>query len=123
AVADGLRSASGVAAELKWPNDVQIGGRKVCGILSERVDGGAGQAAIIGMGINTTLSAEQLPVPTATSLALAGGDVDPGGVAAGVLGALGEWYPRWLAGADLRAEYAARCSTVGRTGIRTGPSL
>lgn len=115
AVVDGLRAAAGVTAELKWPNDVQIDGRKVCGILSERVDGADGPAAIVGMGINTTLSAEQLPVPTATSLALAGADVDPGEVVAAVLGALGEWYPRWLAGADLRAEYAARCTTVGRT--------
>lgn len=114
AVAEGLRSASGVAAQLKWPNDVLIEGRKVCGILAERVDGPAGAAAILGMGVNTTLAADQLPVPTATSLALAGGRVDHGEVVAGVLAALGEWYSRWLAGLDLRADYASRCSSVGR---------
>ena len=51
AVAEGLRSAAGVDATVKWPNDVLIEGRKVCGILSERVD----DAAVIGMGINTCL--------------------------------------------------------------------
>lgn len=110
AVADGIGVATGVVAELKWPNDVLIGGRKVCGILSERV----GPAVIIGMGINTTLSAAQLPVATATSLAIAGADVDAAAVAAGVLDALGEWYLRWLGGLDLRADYSARCTSVGR---------
>jgi BirA family transcriptional regulator, biotin operon repressor / biotin---[acetyl-CoA-carboxylase] ligase len=115
AVADGVRVATGLRAEVKWPNDVLIEGRKLCGILAERVDGDVGPAAIIGMGVNTTLSEDQLPVPTATSLALAGAEVDPGLVAASIVEALGEWYLRWLAGVDLRADYAARCSSVGRT--------
>lgn len=114
AVADGLREASGVAVELKWPNDVLAGGRKLCGILAERVDAGGPPAAVLGMGINTTLTEEQLPVPTATSVALAGGTVDETALVAAVLDALGGWYTRWLAGTDLRAEYAARCSSVGR---------
>lgn len=114
AVAEGVRSAAGVPTELKWPNDVLAGGRKLCGILAERVDGAHGAAAIIGMGINTTLSAGQLPVPTATSLALEGADVAPTEVVAGVLEALGGWYARWLAADDLRSEYAARCTSVGR---------
>ncbi|MCC6498231.1 MAG: biotin--[acetyl-CoA-carboxylase] ligase [Propionibacteriaceae bacterium] len=115
AVADGIGAATGVGAELKWPNDVLIQGRKVCGILSERVDSGAGPAVIIGMGINTTLSSDQLPVPTATSLALAGAGVEPAEVAAAVLEALAGWYLRWLGGHDLRPDYAARCSSVGRS--------
>jgi BirA family biotin operon repressor/biotin-[acetyl-CoA-carboxylase] ligase len=114
AVADGVRSASGLGAELKWPNDVLVGGRKLCGILAERVDSGHGPAAVIGMGINTSLAEHELPVPTATSLALAGAAVDADALAAAVLGALGDWYTRWLAAEDLRAEYAVRCSSVGR---------
>jgi BirA family biotin operon repressor/biotin-[acetyl-CoA-carboxylase] ligase len=55
---------------LKWPNDVQIDGRKVCGVLAELVP--AGDAVIVGTGVNLTLSEEELPVRTATSLALAG---------------------------------------------------
>lgn len=114
AVADGLADASGVATELKWPNDVLAGGRKLCGILAERVDAGGPPAAVIGMGINTTLTEAQLPVPSATSVALAGGVVEPTALVTAVLDALGGWYTRWLSGTDLRAEYAARCSSVGR---------
>jgi BirA family biotin operon repressor/biotin-[acetyl-CoA-carboxylase] ligase len=55
---------------LKWPNDVQIDGRKVCGVLAELLP--AGGAVIIGTGVNLTLDESELPVPTATSLALAG---------------------------------------------------
>ncbi len=122
AVAEGLRSAAGVEAQLKWPNDVLIDGRKVCGILSERVDGPAGAAVVLGMGVNTTLAADQLPVPTATSLALAGGRAEAEPVVAGVLEALGRWYSLWLAGIDLRADYASRCSSVGRSvRVELGP--
>lgn len=114
AVADGLRASTGVAAELKWPNDVLADGRKLCGILAERVDSVHGPAAVIGMGVNTTLSADQLPVPTATSVVLAGGTADDAALAEAVLAALGGWYTRWLAAEDLRGEYAARCTSVGR---------
>ena len=103
-----------VPAVVKWPNDVLIGERKVCGILSERVDTPQGAGVVIGMGVNTTLTAEQLPVPTATSLALAGSAASAQRVAAGVLTHLERWYRRWHAGDDLRAEYASACSSVGR---------
>ena len=66
-------SVAGVSeAALKWPNDVLIDGRKVCGVLSEVVMGNGPLALIVGAGVNLTLTEDQLPVPTATSLALAG---------------------------------------------------
>ena len=55
---------------LKWPNDVQVDGAKICGILAELVP--SGDAVIIGAGLNVSMTAEQLPIPTATSLALGG---------------------------------------------------
>lgn len=113
-VVDGVRAASGVTARLKWPNDVLVGGRKLCGILAERVESAAGPAIVIGMGINTRLAAADLPVPTATSLAIEGGEVDPEAVVLAVLRAFEGRYTRWLAGADLRDEYAAACDTIGR---------
>ncbi|MEJ1229353.1 MAG: biotin--[acetyl-CoA-carboxylase] ligase [Galbitalea sp.] len=54
---------------LKWPNDVQVDGRKVCGILAELQPSGG---VVVGAGVNLTLGEEELPVPTAISLALAG---------------------------------------------------
>ncbi len=114
AVVDGVRAAAGVAARLKWPNDVLVSGRKLCGILAERVESPAGPAVVIGMGINTTLATADLPVPTATSLAIEGADADPGAVVAAVLLAFEGRYTRWLAGADLRDDYAAACDSIGR---------
>lgn len=113
AVTDTLIAEAGVPAELKWPNDVLIDGRKVCGILAERV----GDAVVIGMGLNTRLAADELPVPTATSLALAGAEVSEAGLLRALLSALGGWYGRWQHGEDLRPSLVSRCGTIGR-GVR-----
>jgi BirA family biotin operon repressor/biotin-[acetyl-CoA-carboxylase] ligase len=123
AVATGLARAAGVDTALKWPNDllVSIGGeeRKAGGILAERA---GDDAVVIGVGINVTLRADELPVPAAGSLALAGAvstDRDP--LLRAVLRALEEWYGRWReAGGDpavsgLQETYAAGCATLGRT--------
>src|SRR4051794_5784477 len=67
--------ALGGDALLKWPNDVLIGDRKVCGILVERASSRP-PMAVIGVGINVDQTEDELPVPTATSLALEGHRVD-----------------------------------------------
>ncbi|NUO43355.1 MAG: biotin--[acetyl-CoA-carboxylase] ligase [Streptomyces sp.] len=123
AVATGLSRAAGVDTALKWPNDllVTVGGqeRKAGGILAER----AGEdGVVVGVGINVTLREDELPVPAAGSLALAGAvstDRDP--LLRGVLRALEEWYGRWRAAdgdpavSGLQETYAAGCATLGRT--------
>jgi BirA family biotin operon repressor/biotin-[acetyl-CoA-carboxylase] ligase len=58
----------GVKAKLKWPNDVYIGDKKVCGILGEFVGG----TAVIGCGINVAQTQETIGYETATSLAMTG---------------------------------------------------
>jgi BirA family biotin operon repressor/biotin-[acetyl-CoA-carboxylase] ligase len=55
-------------AQVKWPNDVLIGEKKVCGVLSELLPDVSG--VVIGAGVNVFQSLEELPVETATSLAL-----------------------------------------------------
>ncbi len=52
AVAEGIQAATGLDVDLKWPNDVFIGGRKVAGILAEASSTAAGIDAIVGCGIN-----------------------------------------------------------------------
>jgi BirA family biotin operon repressor/biotin-[acetyl-CoA-carboxylase] ligase len=55
---------------LKWPNDVQVDGDKVCGLLAElRPDA---SAVVVGAGVNLTVPADDLPTPTSTSLGLHG---------------------------------------------------
>ena len=65
------RSAPSVG--VKWPNDVLVGEKKITGVLSELVNTNPAEAAVvIGAGINITQTREELPVETATSLALEG---------------------------------------------------
>ncbi|MET8955451.1 biotin--[acetyl-CoA-carboxylase] ligase [Streptomyces sp. NPDC004393] len=122
AVATGLARAAGVDTALKWPNDllVTVGDeeRKAGGILAER----AGEdGVVVGIGINVTLRDNELPVPTAGSLALAGAratDRDP--LLRAVLRSLEDWYGRWRAAegdpaaCGLQETYAAGSATLGR---------
>lgn len=55
---------------LKWPNDVQVAGEKISGILAEVTE--AGNAVVVGAGLNLLQSKAELPIPNATSLALQG---------------------------------------------------
>ncbi|WP_407560750.1 biotin--[acetyl-CoA-carboxylase] ligase [Streptomyces sp. 184] len=124
AVATALPRAAGVDTALKWPNDVlvTVAGeeRKTGGILVERVDADA-EAVVLGIGINVTLRADELPVPQAGSLALAGAKVtDRDPLLRAVLRSLERWYGSWRtaagdpAGARLQETYAAGCATLGR---------
>lgn len=115
AVATGVEQATGAAhgrVELKWPNDVLVDGGKLCGILSERIDGPR-PAAVVGIGLNVSLDADELPVPTATSLRLAGLETDKTVVMDRVLREFARLYALWDANGDLREEYLRRCDSIG----------
>lgn len=59
--------------EIKWPNDVQVDGKKVAGILGRVLGNRDGEVScVVGTGVNITVQADELPTPHATSLALAG---------------------------------------------------
>jgi BirA family transcriptional regulator, biotin operon repressor / biotin---[acetyl-CoA-carboxylase] ligase len=122
AVADGIRAVAHLPALLKWPNDVLVGGRKLCGILAERVETPLGQACVVGMGINVAQQLSDLPTPTATSLAVAAADagstVPPRtALIAAVLAELELLVRRWEAAGDDAAGvrgYVERSDTLGR---------
>jgi BirA family biotin operon repressor/biotin-[acetyl-CoA-carboxylase] ligase len=106
----------------KWPNDVLVDGRKICGILAELLPGGTG--VVIGAGFNTRMTTDELPVPTATSLAVEGASVDDAledAVLATYLEGLRDRLARYFAaGADaetsgIRAEARSACLTLART--------
>ena len=112
AVAQGLR-AVGVEPALKWPNDVLLGGNKVAGILVERV--GDPACAVVGIGINVDLQPEELPVPTATSLAIAGARTSRAEVFGAVLAALDHHMTTLQHSPETTlAHYRTACDTLGR---------
>ncbi|HET6627714.1 MAG TPA: biotin--[acetyl-CoA-carboxylase] ligase [Nocardioidaceae bacterium] len=120
AVSEAVRRVAEVDAELKWPNDVLVAEQKVAGILVERVERVSGPAAVVGIGLNVSSSADELPVPTATSLALHGArTLDRSVILREVLRAFEALYVQWQAelgdaGRGLLESYVRRCSTLGR---------
>jgi len=110
---------AGHDARVKWPNDVLLDGAKLCGILAEVVPGHP-DAVVVGAGVNTRMTAEQLPVPTATSFAIAGLAVDEDRLLADCLTALDEQLRALeaahgdAAAAGVLAEVEALCATLGR---------
>ena len=114
AAAHGIGAATSVKPVLKWPNDVLVDGKKIAGILAEYVATDDGGIAVVGIGINTEMAADELPVDTATSLRIESGQpVDVAAVAVE--------YLRWLSAIDwprdldgLAEQYRQVCDTIGR---------
>jgi BirA family transcriptional regulator, biotin operon repressor / biotin---[acetyl-CoA-carboxylase] ligase len=124
-VASAVRAAADVDARLKWPNDVLAGPAKLAGILAEA----AGDAVVVGIGLNVSTELAELPPPgptpggalPATSLRVLGvGTCDRERLLTEILAAFEHWYQAWRqAGGDpdrcgLRAEYTRLCATIGR---------
>lgn len=100
AVGDALREAVGVQTDIKWPNDLLSGERKICGILAESIDTPLGRAVILGIGINLTENAyppELANVATSVSEAM-GQPPDREQILAALLDALSRWYSRFEPG-------------------------
>jgi BirA family transcriptional regulator, biotin operon repressor / biotin---[acetyl-CoA-carboxylase] ligase len=114
AVADAVVDAADPRVGLKWPNDVMVGDRKTGGVLVERVETDQGPAAVAGLGLNVSLRDDELPVPQATSLRLAGRQVDRDPLLRAYLRALADLVQRWQRGESLRDEYRQECLTLGR---------
>jgi len=125
AVAAAVRAVAAVDAQLKWPNDVLAGPRKLAGILAEA----AGDAVVVGVGVNVSAGPAELPPPgpgglgplAATSLAAEGAaTADRAVLLAEILAGLERRYRAWSAVAGdtersgLRAEYTGLCATLGR---------
>jgi BirA family transcriptional regulator, biotin operon repressor / biotin---[acetyl-CoA-carboxylase] ligase len=116
ALAEAVGEVTGVRASLKWPNDLlALDGRKLAGILAES----SGTAVVVGVGLNVSTTANELP-DTGTSLSgVTGATVDRAPVLLGFLRAVERRYRRWTAAlgdpvsSGLAADYLAWSSTVG----------
>lgn len=95
---DGLRALGASAAGLKWPNDVLVGGRKLAGVLCES----AGDAVVVGIGVNRDgVAAELPPEVAARAITLAeavGRPVARDQLLAAVLAGLAPWIERYRGG-------------------------
>lgn len=122
AVCRALERCCGVRAGIKWPNDIMLEGRKLCGILTElelEAETAALRHVIVGVGINVSQDAADFGpevAPVAISLAQALGRAPRRSqLAAEVLSALDDLYRAFPAQkADYLARYRALCVTAGR---------
>ncbi len=114
-VAMAIEKVTGLGAELKWPNDIQIDGRKVAGLLVEGT-GQQGKIAyvVLGIGINVNTAAKDLGVEGASSLSEETDHViDQERLLDEVLRELRSHYERFLKGEYPEDEYIKRSSILG----------
>jgi BirA family transcriptional regulator, biotin operon repressor / biotin---[acetyl-CoA-carboxylase] ligase len=113
AVVEAVSAVAFVDAGLKWPNDVLVDERKLGGLLVEL----AGDAAVVGVGLNVSTREAELPIAAATSLLVAGGSTDREPLAKELLRALSRRYRVWSdadgASASVLPAYRERCETIG----------
>ncbi|MFI0367148.1 biotin--[acetyl-CoA-carboxylase] ligase [Actinomadura sp. 1N219] len=114
---DGADGDMAVDVRLKWPNDLLAGDRKLAGILVEK----AGDGLVVGVGLNVGLRSDELPVKTATSLAIEGAPLsDRAPLLRAILREFATWYREWTAldgdpeTSGLRTAYKDLCATLGR---------
>jgi len=112
AVAEALATVAAVPARIRWPNDLLVDGRKICGILAEAASDGAGRLNLAQTAFPAAL------VDRATSLRLVTGDAPEADlVLAAVLEHLARRYDAWRAGgfAALRPAWLERSTLPGQT--------
>lgn len=121
ALARALRKAAGVECEIKWPNDILVRERKLCGILTEMsAELDKIKYMVLGIGVNVNFEREDFPVELreiATSLAIESGrKFKRAEVAAEILRQLEVDYARIRSGQfeSVASEWEDHCTTIGR---------
>jgi len=118
AVAHSIEAVTGLKAQVKWPNDVLINGKKVCGILIEsQMRRNIVDYAIIGIGVNVNLKLSDFPEiqPIATSLSdELGRDVSRLELIRRLLVEIERLYLSLPAGGAIYEEWRDRLVTLGR---------
>jgi BirA family biotin operon repressor/biotin-[acetyl-CoA-carboxylase] ligase len=99
ACADAIAALTGLEPELKFPNDVLLGSRKVAGVLAEARE----ERVVLGMGINVNVPADGLPAdvgrPATSLLVETGSELDRAELLAEVLENLERRYDAWVSAA------------------------
>jgi BirA family transcriptional regulator, biotin operon repressor / biotin---[acetyl-CoA-carboxylase] ligase len=99
ACAEAIAALTGLEPELKFPNDVLLGGRKVAGVLAEAREG----RVVLGVGVNVNVAADELPQevdrPATSLLVETGREIDRAELLVELLERLERRYDRWVTGA------------------------
>jgi BirA family biotin operon repressor/biotin-[acetyl-CoA-carboxylase] ligase len=118
AVCDAILGLTGLEAQVKWPNDVIIGGRKVCGILTDLdVRGEELRWSIVGIGINVNVEWQEAPPlrsPATSLLEETGQPVSRLRLLVSLLSLLETRYLALLAGHSFHEEWAGQMATLGK---------
>lgn len=121
AVCRAVNAATGLTPDIKWPNDVLLEGKKLCGILTEMglvAESGELDYVVVGMGVNVRQTEADFGPelsPVATSLSQHGANVRRAVLARALLDELNEMYLAFPAKKETYLEeYRRRCVTVGR---------
>ena len=108
-----------IRATPKWPNDVLVGDRKICGILSERVESSVARGIIVGIGLNVNMTseeAERIDRP-ATSMLIEGAvSAPPASILEELLPHLEYWIRRWEGGGfqAIRTVWSELAGPIGK---------
>ena len=118
AVQRGIEKTTGVKCQLKWPNDVLVNGKKVCGILLEsKASVESVDYALVGIGINVNMKIADHPeiAAIATSLALeTGSEVSRTELLRNLFIEMEKLYLRLRAGESILAEWRDQLVTLGK---------
>lgn len=122
AICEGIEKATGLQPGIKWTNDIVLGQKKVCGILTEmsiESESGVLQYIITGIGVNVNQQPSDFPEEIqniAGSLAMAAGHpIRRGRLAAELVNALDRMYAAWISGSgDYLERYRRACLTIGK---------
>ncbi len=129
AVAEAIEVATSLAVQIKWPNDVMLNRRKVCGVLGELRDG----VVTLGIGVNVNQTRDQLPpdahTPAASLRTITGTTYDRAVLLGSLLFHLERLYDQWRQGglAEVFTELGPRdflrgrpLTVDGKTGVAVG---
>jgi len=128
AVVRAIKNVAGIKAQIKWPNDVLINGKKVCGILIENeVKGSRVNFAIIGIGINVNFNPLTFPEISEIATSLShelGAEISKVALTSTLLLELERLYLVAQAGASVHKEWQANMETLGRwIQVKTGETV
>ena len=119
-VAEAILALTGVQVRIKWPNDLLIRGKKVCGILIEQSSIAGGVTTVAGIGLNLSQTPDEFAratLPDATSLGMvSGGLIDARTAAESTIRKLDFEYARLMAGerVAMEADWKWRIGLLGR---------